>query len=175
MTRASRAAAIASGICLVLNASAFAQKVNIDFDEKVDFSTFKTFMIRQGTMQSPVPALNNELTQKHLERAIEHELTARGLTKGDGASADLNVFYTLGSRGATERQESPGGPFGRGTRVERVPVTEGNLVIALRDPKTRSLVWRGIASDEKANPADIAKKLDDWVRKVVEKYPPKKK
>ena len=162
------------GFILVLAPNAFAQKINIDFDEQVDFSKFKTFMIRQGTMQSPAPALNNELTEKHLERALEHELTARGLTKGDGASADLNVFYTLGSRGAAEQEVFPAGPRGLGTRVVRVPVTAGNLVISLRDPKTRSLVWRGIASDEKANPADIAKKLDDWVKKVVAKYPPKK-
>jgi len=40
--------------------------------------------------------------------------------------------------------------------------------------KTDSLVWRGIATDEKASPADVAKKLDDMVRKVIAKYPPKK-
>ena len=65
--------------------------------------------------------------------------------------------------------------FGRGIRVERVPVTAGHLGIGLRDPKTRMLVWRGDATDAKANPADIAKKLDDWVKKIIEKSPPKKK
>jgi hypothetical protein len=55
-----------------------------------------------------------------------------------------------------------------------VPAIEGSLVIGFRDPATRSLVWRGIASDDKANPIDISKKLDDWVKKIVDKYPPKK-
>ena len=50
----------------------------------------------------------------------------------------------------------------------------GNLVIGFRDPATRSLVWRGIASDDKASPVDISKKLDDWVKKIIDKYPPKK-
>ena len=59
--------------------------------------------------------------------------------------------------------------------MERVAETQGNLVIGFRDPSTRALVWRGIASDEKDNPIDISKKLDDWVKKVVDKYPPKKK
>jgi uncharacterized protein DUF4136 len=174
MKRASRVGAIACGICVVLSGSAFAQKLNIDFDEQVDFSQFKTFTIRQGTMASPRPALSDELTQKHLERALERELTARGLKKADGAP-DLNVFYILGSRGVVEQEVFPAGRRGLGTRVVRVPATEGSLLISLRDPKTRSLVWRGIAWDEKANPTDIAKKLDDWVRKVIEKYPPKKK
>jgi hypothetical protein len=56
-----------------------------------------------------------------------------------------------------------------------VPYTEGTLVIDLRDPTTRSLVWRGIAREEKQDPYKIEQKLDDMVRKAVEKYPPKPK
>jgi hypothetical protein len=54
-----------------------------------------------------------------------------------------------------------------------VPYTEGTLVIDLRDPSTRSLVWRGIASEEKSDAAKIEGKLNDMVRKTIEKYPPK--
>jgi len=86
----------------------------------------------------------------------------------------LNVFFTLGAREVLTREEVPAGPRGLGTRVDRVPALRGNLVIGFRDPSTRSLVWRGIASDDKENPVDISKKLDDWVRKIIDKYPPKK-
>ncbi len=55
-----------------------------------------------------------------------------------------------------------------------MPVIRGTLVVGLRDPSTRMQVWRGIASEEKENPIDISKKLDDMVKKIVEKYPPKK-
>jgi hypothetical protein len=58
--------------------------------------------------------------------------------------------------------------------VVRVPYNEGSLVIDLRDPSTRSLVWRSIASDSERDPAKLADKLDDMVRKSFEKYPPKK-
>jgi len=61
------------------------------------------------------------------------------------------------------------------TRVVRVPYTEGTLVVDLRDPSTRSLVWRGIASEEKSDGTKIQGKLDDMVRKAIEKYPPKPK
>jgi hypothetical protein len=47
-------------------------------------------------------------------------------------------------------------------------------VIDLRDPTTRSLVWRAIASEEKSDPTKIAGKLGDMVKKSIEKYPPKK-
>ena len=47
-------------------------------------------------------------------------------------------------------------------------------MIDLRDPATRSLVWRAVASEEKSDPAKIAGKLDDMVKKSFEKYPPKK-
>ena len=161
------------GIVLAWGGTAFAQKITMEFDETVDFTKFKTFAIREGQLRSPAPALNSELTKKRIDLAIEKALTAKGLTKASGAS-DLNVFYMLGSRGVVEREAYPAGWRGLGTRVERVPATEGNLIINLRDPSTRSLVWRGIATEEKGNPADISKKLDDMVRKAIDKYPPKK-
>jgi hypothetical protein len=154
----------------VFASTAIAQKVTTEVDDTVNFSKFKTFAIRDGRMTSPSPALNSELTKKRIETAIERALTAKGLTKATGVS-DLNVFFTLGSRGVVEREEFPAGWRGRGTRVERVPATEGNLVIGIRDPMTRALVWRGIASDEKSNPVDLLKKLDDMVKKIVGKYP----
>ena len=160
-------------MCVACSAVVVAQKVTSEFDDTVDFGKFKTFAVREGQMNSPSPALNSELTKKRIATAIERALTARGLTKADGAS-DLNVFFTLGSRGVVEREEFPAGRRGLRTRVERVPAIEGNLVIGLRDPATRSLVWRGIASDDKASPIDISKKLDEWVKKIVDKYPPKK-
>jgi hypothetical protein len=164
---------IVVGMCLAYSAALFAQKVTSEFDDTIDFSKYKTFAVRDGKLESTAPALNSDLTKKRIQTAIERALTAKGLTKTDTAS-DLNVFFTLGSRDVLERETFPSGPRGLGTRVERVPALRGNLVIGLRDPTTRSLVWRGIASDDKENPVDISKKLDDWVRKIIDKYPPKK-
>jgi hypothetical protein len=56
-----------------------------------------------------------------------------------------------------------------------VPYAEGTLVIDFRDPATRSLVWRAIASEEKSDPTKIQGKLDEMVKKSFEKYPPKQK
>jgi hypothetical protein len=153
--------------------SALAQKVTTEFDEATDFSKYKTFAIRGGELNSKNPALNSELVKKRIEADIERDLTARGLDMSSGR-ADLNVRYRFGSARKTEVERYPAGWRGWGTRVRRVPYAEGTLVIDLRDPKTKSLVWRGIASEEKSDASKIEGKLDDMVKKAVEKYPPKK-
>src|SRR5215831_10789298 len=95
---------IVVGYCVACSTALLAQKVTSEFDDTVDFSKFKTFAVRDGQMNSPAPALNSELTKKRIMTAIERGLTAKGLTKAAGAS-DLNVFFTLGSRGVVEREE----------------------------------------------------------------------
>ena len=163
-------------LLLILSAAlaARAQKVTIEFDQSVDFGKYKTFAIRGGQLNSKNPALNSELVQKRIDADIERGLTARGLTMVSGPS-DLNVRYRLGTARKAELEAYPAGWRGLGTRVVRVPFTEGTLVIDLRDPSTRSLVWRAIASEEKSDAIKIEGKLDDMVRKSIEKYPPKLK
>jgi hypothetical protein len=161
-------------LLLLLAAGASAQKITVEFDEAVDFSKFKTFMIREGALNSKNPALNSELTRKKIDALIEKYLNARGMLRVS-AKPDMNVRYRLGSARKTEIETYPAGWRGLGTRVVRVPYTEGTLVIDLRDPSTRSLVWRGIAREEKDDPNKIEGKLDDMVKKALEKYPPKPK
>ena len=161
-------------ISLFAALSAFAQKVTVEFDQAADFSRYKTFAIGDGQLNSNNPTLNSELVKKRIDGDIEHYLTARGLTMVSGKS-DLNIRYHLGSARKTEVEAYPAGWRGWGTAFVRVPYTEGTLVIDLRDPSTRSLVWRAIASEEKSDPAKIEGKLDDMVKKSFEKYPPKQK
>ena len=159
----------------VLSAAlAWAQKITVEFDQAADFSRYKTFAIRDGQLNSRNPALNSELVKKRIEADIIRDLTARGLEVTTGKS-DLNVRYHFGSVRKAEIERYPAGWYGMGTRIVRVPYTEGTLVIDLRDPSTRSLVWRGIASEEKSDGTKIEGKLDDMVRKSIEKYPPKPK
>ena len=152
----------------------FAQKVTVEFDQGADFSSYKTFAIRNGQLNSRNPALNSEMVKKRIEADLERNLTARGLTEASGRP-DLNVVYHFGSARKTELESYPAGWRGWGTRVVRVPYAEGTLVIDLRDTNTHSLVWRGVASEEKSDAAKIEGKLDDMVRKPLEKYPPKHK
>jgi hypothetical protein len=152
---------------------ASAQKVTVEFDQAADFSKYKTFAIRDGQLNSRNPALNSDLVKKRIDADIEKYLTAKGLTEVSGNS-DLNVRYTFGTARKTEVELYPAGWYGWGTRAVRVPYAEGTLVIDLRDPATRSLVWRAIANEEKSDSSKIEGKLDDMVKKSMQKYPPKK-
>ena len=160
---------------LLASQAAFAQKITMEFDQSVDFSRYKTFAIREGQLNSGNPALNSPLVKKQIETDIQKGLTAKGLTMSTEGSADLNVRYTFGAARKTEIEAYPAGWYGRATRYVRVPYAEGTLVIDLRDPTTRSLVWRSIAAEEKSDATKIQGKLDDMVKKSMEKYPPKKK
>ena len=161
-------------LALLAASGALAQKITVEFDPTADFSKYKTFTIRDGQLNSKNPALNSELVKKRIEAAIARDLTAKGLVAATGPS-DLNVRYHLGSARKTEVERYPAGWRGFGTRVVRVPYTEGTLVIDLRDPGTRSLVWRGIAREDKSDAAKIEGKLDDMVKKSFDKFPPKQK
>jgi hypothetical protein len=160
-------------LTLLAALGAFAQKITVEFDEAADFSKYKTFAIRDGQLNSKNAALNSELVKKRIDADIERGLTAKGLTKVSGPS-DLNVRYRFGSARRAEIETYPAGWRGFGTRVVRVPYTEGTLVLDLRDPSTRSLVWRAIASEEKREAVKIEGRLDDMVRKSLDRYPPKK-
>jgi hypothetical protein len=160
---------------LALSVSAArAQEVNIEFDESVDFTRFKTFAMREGNITSRAPALNSPLTKKRLHSEIEKALTARGLTAVDGP-ADLEVSWEFGSARKLDTQTYPAGWRGRGTRVVQVRQSEGTLVVDLLDTVSRTLVWRSVATDAERNPQKLAGQLDKLARKSLGKYPPKKK
>ncbi len=162
-------------LSLLFTLAAFAQKVEIESDEAVDFAKFKTFAIRDGRLNSKNPSLNSELIQKRLDADIRKSLEGKGLVFVPSGPSDLNVRYTLGAARKMETEAYPAGWRGWGTQIVRVPYTEGTLVIDLRDPSTRSLVWRAIAREEKSDASKIEGKLEDMVKKSFNKYPPKPK
>jgi len=161
-------------LTLLLTSATFAQKIQIESDPAVDYSRFKTFAIREERLNSANPSLNGELVKKRINFDVQKALEAKGLTWVASGQSDLNVRYTLGAVRKTEIDAYPAGWRGWGTRVVRVPYTEGTLVLDLRDPTTRSLVWRAIAREDKGDASKIEGKLDDMVKKSFEKYPPKK-
>ena len=164
---------VAAGLLIALGA--FAQKIEIESDQSVDFAGFHTFAIRDGRLNSNNPSLNNDLVRKRIEVDIQKALEAKGLAFVASGPSDLNVRFTLGAARKAEIETYPAGWRGWGARVVRVPYTEGTLVIDLRDPSTRSLVWRAIAREDKSDASQVEGKLDDMVRKSIGKFPPKGK
>lgn len=158
---------------LLAVSAALAQKVDVEFDQNADFAKFKTFAIRQGNLNSKNAMLNSELVRKRIDADIQKNLEAKGLTFVPSGRADLNVRYTLGAARRVAREPYPAGWRGWGTRIVRVPYTEGTLVIDFRDPSTRSLVWRAMTHEQKSDASKVEGKLEDMVKKSIDKYPPK--
>ena len=160
-------------LTLLAALGAMAQHITMEFDPAADFSRYRTFSIQDGQLNSKNPALNSELVKKRIESAIERDLTAKGMERVPG-KGDLNVRYHFGSARKAQVERYPAGWRGWGTRVVKVPYTEGTLVLDLRDTGTRSLVWRGIARQDKGDANKLQEKLEDMVKKAFDKYPPKK-
>jgi len=84
---------------VLLAASGFAQKVQVESDPAVDFTKFKTFTIRQAHLNSKNPALNGELVRKRIDFDIQKYLTAKKLTYVEqGPGSQRRVHPRLGSR-----------------------------------------------------------------------------
>lgn len=174
------AASVLRGVALFILGSliaqgARAQKITMEFDQTADFGKYKTFAIRDGQLNSRNPALGGELVKKQIEADIQNDLTAKGLSMVTSGPADLNVRYTFGAARKSEVEAYPAGWYGMGTRYVRVPYAEGTLVIDLRDATSHSLVWRAIAAEDKSDASKIQGKINDMVKKSIDKYPPKKK
>jgi uncharacterized membrane protein len=137
-------------------------------DEKTDFSTFKTFTIREGKASSRNPEINNKLTLKTIEDALRNGFISKGL-KETQDRPDLVVTFSLDEQGQR-------GVVGRGIRNARVISTsEGTIVVDITHRASNNLVWQGVYKDNEDNAAKLAKKLPNDARKLLKEYPPKKK
>ncbi|HWO01326.1 MAG TPA: DUF4136 domain-containing protein, partial [Blastocatellia bacterium] len=167
------------GLCLFLTAgTAFALKVNVDYDKGTDFSKYKTYAFAEGT---PTP---QTLTNQRIERAIEAQLAARGLTKVE-SGADLTVVYHCAVTQHTQLNTTSLGGWGWGpgwrrgwgwgggwrglggnaiTQVEQIPV--GTLIVDIGDSTNKRYIWRGTASNTiSSKPDKNAKAIDGEVKK----------
>ena len=181
------------GLCFLLTAGhALAQKVSVDFDKNTEFSKYKTYTFAVGTPSTET------LTNQRIESDIEAQLAAKGLTMVQ-SSADLTVVYHCAVTQQTQLDTTSLGGWGWGpgwgrgwgwrgglrgewgglggnaiTQVEQIPV--GTLIVDIGDSATKKYVWRGTAtktlsSDQSRN----EKTIDQDVRKMFEKFPPKEK
>jgi hypothetical protein len=161
-----------------------AQKTSAAFDEKIDFSNFKTFAFDKEGARNPY--VNMLIVQ-----AIERELTSRGLTKVD-RDPDIKVAYLAATVPNLQVQNVPfyhvvnpaySGMVGSAT-MNMWDVTNGTLVIDLWDRKSDRVVFRGTITDvlQRAPSADlqadakiVTKPINKGVAKIFKKYPIKRK
>ncbi len=162
-------------VAVLLISAAQAQKIKVEYDKNVDFSQFKTYAWDEFAHETNKPGLKIAIMA-----AVEHDLTARGLTKVDtnpdlriagygAVDSDVSISYSdmyYGYGGIAPFDQSflmwgavPGS-------VTTVMVRKGQLIIDALDANKKKLVWRGMAS---GNLSDKRSKLMDQVNTSVEK------
>jgi Domain of unknown function (DUF4136) len=169
--------AVVIGLCFLASAgAAYAEKVTVDFDKDTDFSKYKTYTFATGT---PTP---ETLTNQRIEKALETALAAKGLARVS-SNADLTVLFHCAHTTKTQLNTTSLGSWGWGpgwgglggdaiTQVEEIPV--GTLIVDIGDSANNRYVWRGTATKTlSGNPEKNAKTIDQDVKKMFEKFPPK--
>ena len=162
----------------LLGTITFAQNVTYDFDRATDFSRLRTYTWVRGTI------LDDELNHKRVVGAVDTQLSLKGLTKVEtSTNPDLLVAYH-----ATFDRDLQISGFASGwggyrfgatrsgtARAEEILI--GTLAVDVMDARTKTIVWRGIASkdiDVKASPEKREKNINRTAEKLFKNYPPKK-
>lgn len=161
---------------LLLGTITLAQNVTYDFDKTANFSKFKTYAWIPGTN------LADELNHKRVVSAVDTQLAAKGLAKIEkSASPDVLVAYHATFDKAlqiTGFSSGWGGYRFGGNRTGSARAEEilvGTLAVDIVDARTKTIVWRGIATkdiDVNANGDRREKNINRAAEKLFKNYPP---
>jgi Domain of unknown function (DUF4136) len=165
---------------LALPGIALAQKTSFDYDKSANFSSYKTYAMREGAK------VGNPLIDNRIVAAIEHELAAKGFTKTETNPSLLVVYHVAFDKqqdisGYTSGTGAYGWRYGGGMGTTDLRVSEiliGTLVIDLTDAAKKEVVWRGMGVkeiDTQAKAEKLDKNINGAVAKMLKNYPPKVK
>jgi hypothetical protein len=152
---------------LLAPALASADDSDVSFDASVDFRALRTFAIVQGHLTTDKPEIDNRLFRQRLEDSIRATLLEKGLTEvAERPDVSVSWYFHDTDVSAVER--------GTGRGPNPVLYTQGTLVIDLNNA-SNSLLWRGTWRDQERNGPKLSRKLSGDARKLLSRYPPKRK
>ena len=158
--------------------STFGQQTRTDYDRGVNFGQYKTYSWGQIHTENP-------LWVDRIRAAVNSALAAKGWTEVDsgGSISIMAMEVTETHRTLNTYYDNFGGGWrwGRGIGFGDATTTEetyrvGTLVVDLLDTSTKTLIWRGSASDALSNKSDKnIKNLNKGVAKLFSDFPPEPK
>jgi len=157
--------------------------VTTDYDHDYNFKQLKSFewlgMAKNSTSANASAAmLQNGLMDKRVRAAVKSQLEAKGLRENPD-SADFFIMYHAGTEKKVNVTDygygyGYGGRWGGGG-VDVQQYTQGTLILDFVDPKTKSLLWRSVATGALAStpdPSTADQKVTDVVNQMLSDYPP---
>ena len=164
-------------LALVFFSSCNSIRVLTDYDQKTNFSKFKSYAFYKTGIDK---AQISDLDKKRILRAIETEMSSRGFLKSDNPDILINIFTKeqervdiynnnfgwggmggwggFGGWGMGGFGWGPGLGWGAGGGNFVSTSTEGSLYIDLVDTQSKQLVWQGKGEGTLASTKNIQKK-----------------
>jgi len=152
-------------------------RVTSDYDTNATFGSYSTFAyFKPGIDKAEI----SDLDKKRILRAIDDELTAKGLQKSD--NPDLFISFFTKSKERVDVYQSHygwGGYWGWGwgypwgyNSVSKT--TEGTLYIDIIDAKRNELIWQGVGTAPliKGNVDKKEERIRLIVQEILKKFPP---
>lgn len=168
--------ALAGLIMIALQAGCSGITVETDFDRDTDFSVYRTYQWVKHDMESDRGLMNDPLVRKHVRRAVETELAARGYQLETGGNPDFLIAWHIGTKKKIDvdhyyyRYGRRGRWGGHDVRVNRY--REGTLIIDIVDAAEKELVWRSHAVSVLHGRERASDDINRIVEKIMERFPP---
>ena len=168
-------------LLLLILSSCTSVNVYTDFDKNAEFSQYKTFAFQKSGIDK---VQISDLDKKRILHAIDAELSKKGMTKSDTPDLLIN-FFTKEKEQVDVNQFSMGWGYGwgfgwnpylwGGQNIVSTSI-EGTLFIDLIDAKKKELIWQGEGVGYLTRrSSDKEARINEFVAKILEQYPPTKK
>ncbi|NTU59133.1 MAG: DUF4136 domain-containing protein [Chlorobiaceae bacterium] len=183
-------------VTLLMLAGCSSYSIVSDYDSSIRFGNYRNYN------WAPVSAVKtgddvlvkNPLVYKHIKKAVDRELAAKGFAMQEGRPGDFSVSIHAGIRervavgppqaGLIYRPGYYRGRHWGGYTVGYDPYgaypnltfyEEGTLIIDIIDTRSGDLAWRGVARGilkHYDSSEELHKELDDVVAKLLIQFPP---
>lgn len=164
---------------LLVFASCSSVKVYSDFDNKVDFTQYRTYAFHKNGIDK---VEISQLDKKRILNAIDRELVNKGMIKSNNPDLLINIF-TKEREKIDVNQFNMGWGYGwgwgwnpylwGGRNTYATSSTEGTLYIDLIDARKNELIWQGEGVGYLTeNRKEKEKRINEFVAKILEQFPP---
>lgn len=157
--------------------------VSTDYDKNVSFDQFKTYAYdKKGIDKVDL----SDLDKKRILRAIDAEMAVKGFTKSQSPDLLINIFTQARERVDVNQFNAGWGygwgwgwdpwMWGGGMNTSVSTRIEGTLFIDIVDARKKELIWQGVGDGVLTQNVDKKeKRINEFVKKILDKYPPKLK
>ena len=152
-------------------------EVQNDYDDKYNFSTVKSFVVKHNVKEGENTLLNDRITN-----SLEKVLIAKGYQKTQNAELIFVYHYNIKDKVdiRTDYQMVGIRRYGYGgamvATTNSYDYKEGTIIIDALDNKTKKIVWRSVGVlevEQQKTPKERQEYVYKIISKVMEKFPKK--